>query len=158
MSEQDINRLIKKYSAPYVPGELPSRKTNNIIKKNQRNAEKIAICDDLLYECNFLNFTHSQKEFIYFLVNRFSDKFKKLHGRAKKETIILAFIFYVKKLEDSRLILSNYSICKKYGLTDKVFILIVCRMCDEFVKSSPIVCMESTKFDHEILLRNGGKF
>ena len=157
MTIKNINRLIAKYDSPYVPGEIRSTKTNNLIKKNQRNTEKISICKELLYECDFLNFSPSQKEFIYYLVDRFSDKFKKLHGRAKKETIILAFIFYVKKLEDSRLMLSNYSVCKKYALTDNVFILIICRMCDDFVKSSPVISVESTKFDNDLLSRNGGK-
>ena len=157
MSEEDINRLIKKYNSPYVPGEIHSRKTNNMIKKNQRNAEKLSICNDLLFECSFLNFTQNQKDFIYYLVNRFSDKFNKLHGRCKKEAIILAFIFYVKKLDDSRVMLCNYSICKKYGLTDNVFILIVCRMCDDFAKSLPVGSVETDRYDHEYLSRNGGK-
>ena len=156
MSESDIIRLIKKYDKPYVPGEIHLSRTNTLNKRNQRKANKHWICEDLFFECDFFNLSSSQKEFIHYLVDCF-ENFKELHGRAKKEAIILAFIFYVKKLEDSHINIKNYSICKKYGLTDDVFILVVCRISDYFVKSSPIKYFESSFYDHEILSKNGGR-
>ena len=157
MSENRLNMLIKKYECSYVPGEIHSAETNKLNKQNQRDIEKHLICDELFDECGFLNLSPSQKEFIHYLISRFSNNFKYLHGRAKIETIILAFIFYVKKVDDSHVNLKNYSICKKYGLTDTIFILIICRMCDDFVKSSPIRYIDSNYYNHELLLKNGGK-
>ena len=153
----DINYLIKKYSKPYVPGEKHSSQTNKKIKRNQRIIEKHYLCNLLIEECDFLNLSPSQKEFVHYLIDAFANDFKKLHGRAKKETIILAFIFYVKKLEDSRLKIENYSVCNKYDLTSDVFILIICRVCNYYIQSSPLKIVESNKYDHEILSKNGGK-
>ncbi len=157
MGESRLTYLIKKYDKPYVSGELRSSESNKLLKRNQRNSEKHFICDELLFECKFFYFSKVQKDFVHYLVDYFSNSFKKLHGRAKKETIILAFIFYVKKIEDSHIKLENYKICKKYGLTNDIFILIICRVCDEFVKSSPITYYDSYRYNHEILSKNGGE-
>lgn len=110
----------------------------------------------MLYEVQF-HLSDSQIKFVHFLIDYLRNDFKKLHRRAKKETIILAFIFYVKKLEESRFDLNNYSISKKYNLTDSVFKLIICRMCDTFIKSMPLSYYETDKYNHEILSKNGGK-
>ena len=153
----DIEYLLKKYNKSYVPGEKQFSETNKLLKRNQRRIMKHEICEDLFFECDFLNLSKVQKNFVHYLIDRFSDDFKKLHGKAKNEAIILAFIFYVKKLDNPRLNVENYSISKRYGLTNNVFILVVCRICDDFIKNSPIIHIESTDFDHEILSRNGGK-
>lgn len=157
MSEERLNYLIKKYDQPYVSGEKRLSESKKLLKRNQRNAEKHVICNELLSECIFFNFTKFQKNFIHYLIDHFSNDFKRLHGRAKKETIILAFIFYVKKIENSQIKIDNYSICKKYGLTNDIFILIICRVCDDFVRSSPIIYHSSHKYDNDILSKNGGK-
>ena len=78
MSERDIVELLKKYDKPYVPGEIHSSETNVLIKRNQRTAEKHLICDELLLECEFLNFSSVQKEFIHYLVDYFSVKFTRI--------------------------------------------------------------------------------
>ncbi|MBE6499630.1 MAG: hypothetical protein E7Z80_03650 [Methanobrevibacter thaueri] len=151
----NIAKLLEKYKRPYVKGELRSSKTNKLNKRRQRLYEKHALCDELFHESK-INLTPYQKEFIHHLIDHFED-FKKLHARTKNETIILSFIFYTKKIEDSRTDLNNYSISKKYGLTDKIFKLIICRMCDEFMKTTPLPYKQTTNYDHEILSRNGGK-
>ena len=158
MDDRSIEFLIKKYKKPYVPGEKHSTETSRLLKQNQRMAEKHLICDNLIQECYFFNLTSSQKNFVHYLIDTLGLDFKKLHGRAKKESIILAFIFYVKKLEDSRINLENYSICKTYELTDDVFLLVICRVCDYFIKKTPIQNYESHMYNHEILSKNGGKF
>lgn len=151
----EIEYLLKKYENSYVKGEIHSTKLNTQIKKEERTIEKHIICDNLIDETN-LSFSKTQVDFIHYLIDRFSD-FKKLHGRAKKETILLAFIFYVKKVEDSRINLNNYSISKKYNLTDTIFKLIICRMCDDFIKTSAIRHYETKRYDHETLSKNGGR-
>ena len=157
MGEENIRYLLKKYNKSYVPGERRATQTNTALKRNQRMMDKHQVCDELLYECDFFNMSISQKEFVHYLIDTLGADFKKLHGRAKKEAIILAFIFYVKKLEDSRLKIENYSICKKYCLTEEVFILVICRVCDYFVRKSPLPVYETKRYDHEILSKNGGR-
>ena len=93
----DIEYLLKKYNKSYVPGEKQFSETNKLLKRNQRRIMKHEICEDLFFECDFLNLSKVQKNFVHYLIDRFSDDFKKLHGKAKNEAIILAFIFYIKK-------------------------------------------------------------
>jgi len=91
------------------------------------------------------------------LIDYYHADFKNLHGQAKKEVIILVFIFYVKKIDNPKVNLNNYSVSKKYGLTDPAFKLVICRMFDIFIKNSPMIFYDSTRYDHEILSRNGGQ-
>ena len=156
MENKRIRYLLRKYDKSYVRGERFSTETNTLNKRMHRKAEKHLVCDELIEECSF-DFSDDEQEFIHFLIDRFSDNFKKLHGKAKNEAIILTFMFYVKKLGDSRININNYSISKKYGLTNDVFLLIICRICDNFIKSSPIHFQETTRYNHEILSKNGGK-
>ena len=93
MSDGRINYLIKKYDKSYVPGEKQSSETNKLLKRNQRKLIKHSICEDLFFECDFLELNKVQRNFVHFLIDRFSDNFKRLHGKAKNEAIILAFIF-----------------------------------------------------------------
>ena len=92
-----------------------------------------------------------------FLVNHFGNDFKMLHGQAKTEAIILSFIFYMKINEIGRARLNDYKITGKYGLTDNIFEIIVCRLCEYYMQRTPIVPVGSTDYDHDILCRNGGK-
>ncbi len=43
------------------------------------------------------------------------------------------------------------------GLTDNIFEIIVCRLCEYYMQRTPIVPVGSTDYDHDILCRNGGK-
>ena len=53
--------------------------------------------------------------------------------------------------------LNDYKITGKYGLTDNIFEIIVCRLCEYYMQRTPIVPVGSTDYDHDILCRNGGK-
>ena len=156
MLERDIEFLLKKYGSDYAKGEIPSVQSNKLYKRNLRLKEKHEICEKLFEECNFFTFTKAEQKFIHYLINRFSN-FKELYARAKVETIILVFIFYIKKLDNPSVNLNHYSISKKYGLSDQVFKLVICRICNDFIKNSPIIEYETTKYNHEILSKNGGK-
>lgn len=151
-----INYLLKKYQAPYVKGEIHSSKKNLELKRNQRRIEKHILCDELIEEIG-IHFSITQKNFIHYLIDYYHADFKNLHAQAKKEAIILVFMLYVKKIDNPKINLNNYSVSKKYGLTDSVFKLVICRMFDIYIKDSPIIFRESTKYDHDILSRNGGK-
>ena len=127
-----IDYLLDKYDSSYVKGEVQSSETNLQIKQNQRRVKKHVLCDELISEVN-LSFKRDEVDFVHFLIDRFHGDFKKLHGRAKNEAIILSFMFYVKKLDDSRININNYRVCKKYNLSDSVFETVICHMCDDFV-------------------------
>ena len=151
------NFLIQKYDKKRMPYEDRGREYDKLRKREQRKNELQDICDDLFYECKLLGLTNYQKQRVIYLVEMFGDNFKSLHGQAKKETIILAFIFYIKKIEDPRIRLERYQITSKYDLTDNIFEIIVCRLCEFFMKRMPIVPYGTTKYNHEFLSRNGGE-
>ena len=152
MSVESTTNLLKKYEKNYVPGE--QRKNEKKHKQKQRLREKHIIADELLCETKILMFNKYQKEHVHYLIDKFSD-FRKLHGNCSKKVIILTFIFYVAKIQNPRLRLSNYSATTKYGLTDNIFELIICRIVQALLKETPIIPVQTTKYDNELLSRTG---
>ena len=86
--------LLQKYSKPYVPGEIRSPEYEKKIKRKQRQENKKQIAEDLFQEVPF-HLTTDEKEQVQHLIEIYPN-FRDLHGKASNETIILAFIFYVK--------------------------------------------------------------
>ena len=161
----DINKLLKEYKTR-VPHEERSAKSDTMRKRRERLRVLHETCDELFYECKLLCLTNYQKERVYFLIDKFAGNFKKLHGQAKNEEIILSFIFYVKKIENIKIELCDYpTIIKKeddetgelkYELDDRKFEIIILRMLEVFMKEMPIIPYTTTSYDHEMLSRNGG--
>lgn len=154
MSIESTNKLLKKYEGNYVPGEKRTKQKEKMHKQKQRLAEKHLLADELLSETKFLIFTECQKEHVHYLIDKFQD-FRKLHGNCSKEAIILTFIFYVAKINEPKLKLCNYRVTSKYGLTDNVFELIICRLVQALLSESKIVPVGTTKYDHDVLYRTG---
>ena len=152
----DIKKLLDKYNTR-VPFEERSQETDKYRKRKTRLNELHTLCDELFLECKVLCLSSYQKERVHWLIDKFGNNFKSLHGQAKKETIIVAFIFYIKKNEISKIRLEDYQITKDYGLTDNIFEIIICRICETFISESPIVPYETTLYNHEVLSRNGGR-
>lgn len=154
------NFLVDKYDKQRIPYENRGREHDKKRKREERLKELELLTDELIIECESykrLKLTIYQKERIKYLVKKFGNDFKMLHGQAKTETVILAFIFYIKINEVGRARLNDYKIASQYGLTDNVFEIIVCRLCEYYMKNAPIVPVGSTDYDHDILSRNGGK-
>ncbi|MBQ2613526.1 MAG: hypothetical protein IJG19_06610 [Methanobrevibacter sp.] len=151
----DIKELLDKYDNRVLYEER-SIESDKIRKRKTRLNELHNLCEGLFIECKTLCLTGYQKERVHFLIDKFGYDFKSLHGNSSKKVKILAFIFYIKKLENPRVRLDDYSITKTYGLTDNIFEIIICRVCETFIREAPIVPHETSKYDHEILSRNGG--
>lgn len=150
--------LINNYDKKRMPYENRGKEYDKIRKRENRKKELYEICEELFFECdNYkrLKLTDYQKERVKFLVDTFSNKFKMLHNKSKKETIILAFIFYIKINEQPKIKLNEYKISSKYCLTDNIFEIIVCKLCEYFMKRTPIVPVDSNNYNHEMLSRNG---
>lgn len=155
----DIDYIIDKYKQR-VPYEERGSEYDKQRKRNERRKEVKEIALDLIKECEDykrLRLTPYQKDTVLFLVNKFSNDFKIFHGQSKRETIILAFIFYVKISDEPRIKLDEYKITSKYCLTDNIFEIIMCKLAAYFMKRMPIVPVESTDYDHEMLSRHGGE-
>lgn len=157
MTTQDF--LVKTYDKQRLPYEDRGKEYDKLRKRRERQRELEDICDDLFIECEKykkLQLTDYQKRRVIYLVNNFGKDFKRLHGTAKKEAIILSFIFYIKINELGTLRLNEYKLASQYGLNDNIFEIIVCRLCEHFMSKMPIVPYTSTSYDHEILSKNGG--
>ena len=124
-------------------------------KKLENNIRLLHVLNDELPETLKLygyNLTFAEN-----LVKTFNNEFKTLHKRAKKEAILLSFIFFTKNIEDSNLRLQKYGIFSKYGLTLDMHNLIISRVAKYYMETSPLPIVETSKYDHDLLLRNGGK-
>lgn len=146
------------YDNNYVKGERRSRERNRKMKQNRKLKNRYLLLDELLYESKPLTLTPNQYRLVKDLIYDFNNRFKELHKQASEETIILAFIFFVKKVEDSRTKVTNWKVCKEYGLTDHVFEIILCRLTLGFMERCPIVPREYGKSDHEVLVREGKRW
>lgn len=153
MTERDINFLLDLYESEYVKGEKRTTETNRKMRHNKKLKNRYLILDELLFESKPLTLNNNQKKLVKYLIHDFNNRFKELHKQASEETIILAFIFFVKKTEDSRTKVSNWKICKKYGLTDHVFEIILCRLLLAFMQRCKIRPVNSPKDMHGTLLK-----
>lgn len=172
--DRPIEYLIAKYEKPYVKGERKSQKTHNQIKQEAKRKNRHLIFDELYSEAQQEELDINQKKFdeLYFeskpfrlnnnqiklvryMIDTFNNKFKELHGQSKEETIILAFMFYVKKIEEPRTQVTDWRICTKYKLTENVFEIILCRLALYFMSHSYIRPIRYHGSDHEVLVKEG---
>jgi hypothetical protein len=102
-------------------------KYNYLSVKYDKTYERLRVFEALLKEEPKLGLSTSEQERVRSMIREYTD-FKRLCGRCKNEIIILAFIFYVKILSNPRLRLHKWRICKKYGLTNEKYMLIITRL------------------------------
>lgn len=86
------------------------------------------------------------RECLNFLVRNFPN-FHKICANCSNEQIICAFAFYIMKTRDTRLQIENYSVFKEYGLTDKVYLTIITRLCNYYQKNQPLKKGKTNYYD-----------
>ena len=154
--ERDINFLLNLYEREYVKGEIRSKESLKKIRNNSKRKNRHLILDELLKEAEVLRLSPNQVKVIRYLIDDFSDEFKELHRKVSEECIILAFMFYMKKVESPKIRLDSYKIATKYHLTNHVFETIICRVLLKFMKRTPIrPCINYSRDEHDILIRTG---
>ena len=149
MSDRNINHLLQLYKKPFVKGEKRTKEYEKMIKQEQSLHNKKEIAKDLFNEIPF-HLTNDEKEQVYHLIRMYPN-FRKLHGNASNETIILAFIFYIKIPYNSNIKLSKYNITRKYKLTHDTFEIIICRLALEYLKHVYIIPTMPKDKNHEII-------
>ena len=154
---KDIQSKIEKYKKPYVPGEKRNSAYERELREKQTLKRRKQIAKSMKYEAKYLIITNHHMQQVEHLITVFNDKFQELHRRVSEETIILAFLFYTVRLDDSRININNYRISKKYGLNDQVYSLIISRMLHYYMSKEPITPIETTEYNHELLYENHGK-
>lgn len=161
MSDRDIYYLLDlyenklSYESNYVKGERRSTEHNRKRKREEKRRNRHLILDELVLEAKTLIFTPNQKKLIGYFIDDFNNDFQSLHRRASEECIILAFMFFLKKIDMPEIRLDRYTITKKYGLTDHVFELIICRLLLKVMRRIPIRPRQHTKDEHEVLIKEG---
>lgn len=154
---RNINTLLKQYDKSYVPGERRSSEYDKMIRHKNNVKENLALFDEIKRELpEKLQLTKSETEHVAYLVETFSNQFQQLHRQCKKETIILAFVFYTKKMSNPQLQIEDYSYLKEYGLTIRVYSLIISRVCYYYMMRYPLILEETTDYDHELLSKHNG--
>lgn len=148
-----IEYKLRKYRN-HVHGERRPAEKETPYKRVQSLREKHKICEDIFNDSEMLFLTENMKEHVHYLIDKFND-FNKLHRKAKTETIIMAFIFYTYKIHNPKRQISEYSINRKYGLTEQIFELIMCRVIQTLLSEAPIIPKNTKKYDNDILYRTG---
>jgi hypothetical protein len=148
---RNINYLLRKYNNDYTNGEQRSDEYNKKMKQKQRLYEKLQLAEELFLETPF-HLTKDDKEQVKHLIRMYPN-FRKLHGKASNEQIILSFIFYTKIPYDNQIKLDKYEITQKYQLTHNTFEIIICRLALEYLKEVYIIPTIPKDKNHEILLK-----
>lgn len=149
MCYDETTRLIKKYEQ-YVPGERPHTQTQAQNRNIRKLIRRIDLLQEITYELPFPLQPYQQKQ-VEKLIRRFNDSFKKLHGNASEKTIILAFIFLIKRLEHPRYAPSKFVVCTKNGLTTNIYETINARITEDYMKKEPINDTKLYSYDNHIL-------
>lgn len=150
---RDVDFLLKKYEKP-TKAERYSNEYQNKINQEAARKNRHDILGELMAEVPFI-VKKSHEDTIRMWIDDFSVDFKDFHRQASDEAIILAFIFLMRKEDYPYLNVSNYSISRKYGLTPKMFELIVCRLVLKMLKTMPIIYRQSVRKDHDVLQKTG---
>lgn len=149
----NYNKLLKKYEKPTKSEKFTNEYQNKINQEAARKNRHL-ILDELLLEVPF-TLTKPQITVIRTWIDDFNTDFKDFHRQSSNETIILAFIFLMRKEDFPKLDVSTFSISKKYNLTKPIFELIVCRLVYRLIKTMPIILRTSNRKDHDILQKTG---
>ena len=129
-SQRSVSYLLRKYETKQ-PGEVfvsqeMKQEYNN---RRWRMKQKIRTCNIIM---NQLNIQGPNRDRCLYIVKHVN--LNTLHRKLSCEAIITAICFYIKKLDNPRIRLSDYHVCKEYGLNENNFSLIICRLCDYFQK------------------------
>lgn len=138
----NYSKLLKKYSKP-TAGERYSNQYKIKLRMEQRVKHRHLLLDGLVNEVPFKVTAH-EKERVKYLINTFTD-FKSFHRRASNEAILLAFIFLLKTIKNPKTNVEEFTISKKYGLTNPMFRLIICRLCDQLSQMIPLAHNSASK-------------
>lgn len=124
---KDINYLLEKYKTKQK-GEIWTSDMEREHTQKRRIDEYLAISDNI---AGRLYLVGTQKEEVRNIIKTIP--LNDLHRTANIYTIITAICVYVKKIySKNSLNWKYYSVCNEYGLTDSIFITVLCNMVDYY--------------------------
>ena len=152
----DIQKLLDKYQASYIPGEQRSQEYNTRIQKQHKYKNRITTLNTLNKELPYsIKLNKSEKEVTASIIETFNEDLKYLHRQATEEQIILSIIYTIKKRIKPELTLNKdkYPIFTRYRLTYPILTTILSRLCNYYMLHNPQVIRQTTRYDHEILYK-----
>jgi hypothetical protein len=152
----DIQKLLDKYQASYVPGEIRSKQYNTRIQKQHKYKNRINTLNTINKELPYsIKLNKSEKEVTASIIETFNEDLKYLHRQATEEQIILSIIYTIKKRIKPELTLNKdkYPIFARYRLTYPMLTTILSRLCNYYMLHNPQVIRQTTRYDHEILYK-----
>ena len=154
----DITYLLKKYSKSHVPYEKRSPEYDNMIRQKNILNENIHLLHELNQELpQELQLNRCDIRIAETLARTFHTNLKCLCRNCKKEVIYLVFLLYIRKVDNPKLQIENEPISIKYGLTNNIYELIISRALKYYMGKAPLPITQTTNYDHDLLIRNGGR-
>lgn len=152
----DIQKLLDKYQASYIPGEKRSQEYNTRIQKQHKYKNRINTLNTINKELPYsIRLNKHEKEVTASIIETFNEDLKYLHRQATEEQIILSIIYTIKKRIKPELTLNKdkYPIFTRYRLTYPILTTILSRLCNYYMLHNPQVIRQTTRYDHEILYK-----
>lgn len=153
----DIQNLLQKYNKSYVPGEKRSKEYDNMMHRKTKLQHNIKLLHQLnqelpdtlkLNKCDIIILTN--------LLKVLNGQLKGLNRRLSTTQIILIFIFYINKIEKPQIRIEDYRIFKNNKINIYNYSLTISRLCMYLMKNNSLRPIQTTDYDHDLLVRNGG--
>ena len=155
---KDIQHKLQKYSKSYVPGEIRSTGYDNMVRQQTNLQDNIHILHQLNQELpTELQLNRCDIQIAETLARTFNTNLKCLCRNCKKEAILLVFLIHLKKVDNPKLQIEKEPISIKYGLTNNIYNIIISRALKYYMEQAPIPITQTTDYDHDLLIRNGGR-
>lgn len=155
---KNIQHKLNKYNKSYVPGEKRSTQYNNMQRRKTILQENIQLLHNLNQELpETLTLNRCDIIILENLLTGLNGQLKTLNRRLSTEQILLIFIFYLNKVEKPQIQIEDYRILKNNHINIYNYSLTISRLCMYLMKSMPVHPTQTTKYDHELLIRNGGR-
>lgn len=157
MSSRTIKQKLKKYQQSYVPGEKRSAKYNNMMRRKTILHENIQLLHSLNQEVpEKLKLNRCDIIILENLLTGLNGQLKTLNRRLSTEQILLIFIFYLNKVEKPQIRIEDYRILKNNQINIYNYSLTISRLCMYLMRNMPLHPIQTTDYDHDLLIRNGG--
>lgn len=154
----EITQKLKRYQKSYVPGEKRSPAYDNMIHQKQTLQENMKLLDELNREVpETLRLNKCEIKMVQNLAKVFNNNLKYLCRNCKKELIFLTLMFYFKKMDNPSILIKEHSYLLEKGLTENIYGLIIGRLAMYYMVHNPLKPIETTDYDHDLLIRNGGR-
>ena len=154
---KNIQQKLRKYNKPYVPGEKRSREYDNMVHRKTNLKENIKLLHTLNQELpKTLKLNRCDIIILENLLKGLNGQLKTLNRRLSTRQIILIFIFYINKIEKPQIQIEDYRILKNNNINIYNYSLTISRLCMFLMQAQPLHPIQTTDYDHDLLIRNGG--